>query len=58
MFNPLSHFPALKIELSLISPTDSTEVSKIFSSLNLDRIREPNSIPTTILKLLNKIINR
>ena len=54
MFNPLSHFLASNIESFLISPTDSIEVFSIFSSLNLDRIHEPKSIPTKILKLINK----
>ena len=34
--------------------TDSTEVSNIFSSLNLDKSDRRNSTPTRVLKLLNK----
>ena len=34
--------------------TDSTEVSNIFSSLNLGKSDRRNSTPTRVLKLLNK----
>ena len=37
-----------------MAPTDSTEVSNIITSLNLDKSDGPNSIPIKILKLLNK----
>ena len=40
-----------------ITPTDSTEVSSIIFSLNQDKSDGPNSVPTKILKLLNKDIS-
>ena len=47
----------LNIESFFITPTDSTEVSNIISSLNQDKSNGPNSIPIKILKLLNKNIS-
>ena len=62
MFNPPSfskkkycdYLPPLNIESFFITPTGSTEVSKIISSLNQDNSNGPNSIPIKVLKLLNK----
>ena len=48
--------PSLNIESFFKAPTDSTEFWNIISSLNLDNSDGPNSIPTRILKLLNKDI--
>ena len=45
---------ALNIESFFITPTDSTEVSNIISSLKKDKVDGPNSVPVKILKLLNK----
>ena len=47
----------LNIESFFITPTDSTEVSNIISSLNQNKSDGPNSIPIKILKLLNKDIS-
>ena len=47
----------LNIESFFLTPTDSHEVSNIISSLNQNKSDEPNSIPTKILKLLNKDIS-
>ena len=49
-------FPPLNIESFFVTPTDSTEVSNIISSLNQNKSDGPNSIPIKILKLLNKDI--
>ena len=51
------YLPPLNIELFFITPTDSTEVSNIISSLNHDKSDGPNSISIKILKLLNKDIS-
>ena len=51
------YLPPLNIETFFITPTDSTEVSNIISSLNHDKSDGPNSIPIKILKLLNKDIS-
>ena len=48
------YLPDLNIELFLTTPTDSTEISNIISSLNPPKIDEPNSISIKILQLLNK----
>ena len=50
------YLPLLNIESFFITPTDSTEVSNIISSLNQNKSDGPNSIPIKILKLLNKDI--
>ena len=42
------------MESFLTTPTDSTEISNMISSLNLPKIDEPNSISIKILQLLNK----
>ena len=47
----------LHIESFFITPTDSSGVSNFISSLNQDKSDGPNSIPTRILKLLNKYIS-
>ena len=47
----------LHIESFFITPTDSSGVSNFISSLNQDKSDGPNSIPTRILKLLNKDIS-
>ena len=47
----------LNIESFLLTPTDSTEVSNIISSLNQNKSDGPNSIPIKILKLFNKDIS-
>ena len=44
-------------QLRLVSPTDYYEISNIISSLKNHEIVGPNSIPTMILKLLNKDIS-
>ena len=49
--------PNIDIDSFFVSPTDSTEVSNIISSLNPLKAIRPNSIPTKILKLLNKDIS-
>ena len=54
----LDYFLSLNIESFFITATDSTaEVSKIIPTLNQDKSDGPNSIPTKILKLLNKDIS-
>ena len=40
-----------------ISPTESTEISLLISNLNNKKASGPNSIPTSILQLLNKDIS-
>ena len=47
----------LNIESLVITPTDNTDVSNIVFPLNQDKNDGPNSIPTKILKLLNKDIS-
>ena len=47
----------LNIELFFLTPTDSTDVSSIISSLNQNKSDGPNSIPIKTLKLLNKDIS-
>ena len=56
-FKKKYYLPPLNIESFFITPTDSTEVSNIISSLNHDKSDGPNSIPIKILKLLNKDIS-
>ena len=51
------YLPLLNIESLSIIPTNSTDVSNTISSFNLDNSDGPNSIPTRILKLLNKDIS-
>ena len=51
------YLPLLNIESFFLTPTDSTEVSNIISSLNQNKSDGPNSIPIKILKLLNKDIS-
>ena len=51
------YLPPVNIESFFITPTDSTEVSNIISSLNQSKSHGPNSISITILKLLNKDIS-
>ena len=51
------YLPPLNIESLFLTPTDSTEVSNIISSLNRNKSDGPNSIPIKILKLLNKDIS-
>ena len=51
------YLPPLNIGSFFITPTDSTEVSNIISSLNQDKSEGPNTIPVKILKLLNKDIS-
>ena len=51
------YLPPLNIESLFTTPTDSTEVFNIISSLNQDKSDGPNSIPFKILKLLNKAIS-
>ena len=51
------YLPTLNIESFFITPTDSTEISNIVSLLNQDMSDRPNSIPTRILKFLNKDIS-
>lgn len=50
-FNQLS---LLTIKSFFVKSIASTHVSKIISPLNLEKSDEPDSIPTIILKLLNK----
>ena len=50
-FNQLS---LLSIKSFFVKSIASTHVSKIISPLNLEKSDEPDSIPTIILKLLNK----
>ena len=45
------YLPPLNIESFFITPTGSTEVSNIISSLNQNKSDVPNSIPIKILKL-------
>ena len=52
-----TYLPPLHIESFFLTPTDSTEVSNIISSLNPGKSDGPNSIPIKILKLLNKDIS-
>ena len=51
------YLPPVIIESFFITPTDSTEVSNIISSLNQSKSDGPNSISITILKVLNKDIS-
>ena len=51
------YLPPMNIEKFCITLYDSTEVSNIIFSLNQDKKDGPNSIPTKILKLLNKGIS-
>ena len=51
------YLPPLNIELFFLTPTDSTDVSSIISSLNQNKSDGPNSIPIKTLKLLNKDIS-
>ena len=48
------YLPPLNTESFFLTPTDSTEVSNIISSLNQNKSDGPNNIPIKILKLLNK----
>ena len=50
------YLPPLNTESFFVTPTDSTDVSNIISSLNQHKSDGPNSIPIKILKLLNKDI--
>ena len=43
------YLPPLNIESFFLTPTDSTEVSNIISSLNKNKSDGPNSIPIKIL---------
>ena len=52
-----NYLPPMNIEKFCITLYDSTEVSNIIFSLNQDKKDGPNSIPTKILKLLNKGIS-
>ena len=54
--NYYDYLLSLNIESFFLTPTDSTEVSNIISSLNQNKSDEPNSISIKILKLLNKDI--
>ena len=49
--------PNIDVNSFFISPTDNTEISDIISTLNPLKAIGPNSIPTKILKLLNKDIS-
>ena len=51
------YLPSMNIEKCCVTLYDSTEVSNIIFSLNQDKKDGPNSIPTKILKLLNKGIS-
>ena len=51
------YLPHLNIDSFFLTPTDSTEVSKVIFSLNRNESDGPNSIPIKILKLLNKYIS-
>ena len=53
----IQYLPPINIEPFFVTPTDSTEVSNVISSLNQDKSDRPNSIPIKILKLLNKDIS-
>ena len=48
--------PTPKYRIVFITPTDSAEVSNIIFSVNQKKSDGPNSIPTKILKLLNKVV--
>ena len=53
-----SHFlPNINVDSFFVSPTDVNEVSDVIASLDLHKAIGPNSIPTKLLKLLNKDIS-
>ena len=49
--------PPINIDSFFIIPIDFIEVSDIISSVDINKAVEPNSIPTKVLKLLNKDIS-
>ena len=51
------YLPHLNVESFCITPTNSTEVFNIISSLNQDKSAGPNNILTKVLKLFNKDIS-